>query len=69
MEQIGPGGVAALAPAVGFFCITIGTITPPGSLHPGFQLIEPNTSEDSPSGRTIGKSATEDIGRTAPPGN
>ena len=61
--------MAALAPAVGFFCMTIGTITPPGNLHPGYQLIDANTSEDSPSGRTIGKSATEDMGSTAPPGN
>ena len=38
IEHIGPGGVAAAAPAVGFFCKTMGTITPPGSLHPGNQL-------------------------------
>ena len=50
--------------------MTIGTITPPGSLHPAYQLmLYANGVRSLPSGKTIGKSATEDIGNTAPPGN
>lgn len=43
MEQIGPGGVFEPAPLVGFFCITIGTITPPGSLQPVKSVFDPQS--------------------------